>query len=89
MTSRDDQPLPETVEGFMTSVNRHARALVNKGLALLIECVDAGVADAVSKHKETKALCLRAGERHLVVQADAEEQFRQALHVLGYGMPRV
>ncbi len=89
LTSRDDQSLPETVEGFMTGVDRHARALVNKGSALLIECVDADVADAVAQHKETKALCLRAGERYLVVQADAEERFRQARHVLGYGMPRV
>jgi hypothetical protein len=32
---------------------------------------------------------LRAGERHLAVKVEAEEQFRKALHVLGYGMPRV
>jgi hypothetical protein len=89
LTSRDDQLLPETVEGFLTSAERQSRALVNKGSALLIECADADIAAAVAQHKETKALCLRAGKRHLVVQTAVEERFRQALHVLGYGMPRV
>jgi hypothetical protein len=81
--------LPETVEGFIAKSERQARALKNTGVALLIECKDAEIAELIAGHERTKKLCLRAGERHLAVKVEAEEQFRKALHVLGYGLPRV
>jgi hypothetical protein len=87
--ARDEQPLPDTVESFIATTERQAKALVNKGTALLIECVDAAVAEQVATHDVTKPLCQRAGDRHLVVQLDAEGPFRKALHTLGYGMPKV
>jgi hypothetical protein len=59
-----------------------------KGYALLIECAEAEVANMVAHHERTKKFCQRAGERHLVVLVEAENQFRKALHLLGYGMPR-
>lgn len=89
LSSRDDQPLPETVESFLVSTERQAQALVQKGMALLIECVDAEVAEQVAQHELTASLCRRAGECHLVVDVGAEEAFRKALRTLGYGMPRV
>jgi XPB/Ssl2-like helicase family protein len=89
LQSRDEQPLPETVEGFIVTTERRARALKNTGAALLIECADAELAELITNHERTKKLCLRAGERYLVVNTDAEEQFRKAVHLLGYGMPRV
>jgi hypothetical protein len=89
LQSRDEQPLPETVEDFIVTTERQARALKNAGAALLIECADAELAELIANHERTKKLCLRAGERHLVVKMDTEEQFRKAVHVLGYGMPRV
>jgi len=89
LRARDEQPLPETIEGFIVTTERQARALKNTGAALLIECADAELAELIASHERTKKLCLRAGERHLVVKADAEEQFRKAVHLLGYGMPRV
>jgi hypothetical protein len=89
LSARDEQPLPETVEGFIRQTDRHARALKHTGTALLIECADAELAETIATHERTKKLCLRAGDRHLAVKADAEEQFRKALHALGYGMPRV
>ena len=88
LQTRDEQPLPETVESFVTTTERRARALHKKGPALLIECADAEIADLVAHHERTKKFCQRAGERHVVVLADAEEPFRKALHLLGYGMPR-
>ncbi|MGH9939477.1 MAG: hypothetical protein ACREAM_24825, partial [Blastocatellia bacterium] len=85
LQARDEQPLPETVEGFIITTDRQARALKNTGAALLIECAGAEIADLIANHERTKKLCLRAGERHLVVKVDAEEQFRKAVHLLGYG----
>jgi hypothetical protein len=89
LQARDEQPLPETVEGFIVTTDRRARALKNTGVALLVECADAELAELIANHERTKKLCLRAGEKHLAVKADAEEQFRKAIHLLGYGMPRV
>ena len=88
LQTRDEQPLPETVESFVTTTERRAQALHNKGPALLIECADAEIADLVAQHERTQRFCQRAGERHVVVLAEAEEQFRKALHSLGYGLPR-
>ncbi len=89
LASRDEQPLPDTVESFIVTTERQAKALVNKGTALLIECADAELAEHVAGHEVTKAFCQRAGDRHVVIQVDAEDQFRKALHTLGYGMPKV
>lgn len=89
LAARDEQELPDTVEGFFVTTERRAKSCINKGTALLIECADAEIAERVATHEKMKKLCLRAGEKHLVVMADAEEQFRKALRLMGYGMPRV
>ena len=62
--------------------------LVNTGTALLIACAETEIADWIANHALMKKLCLRAGERHLVVPVEVEEPFRKALRSLGYGMPR-
>ena len=87
LSSRDDQPLPEKVEGFLRSTERRARALALRGTALLIECADADLADLLAGNERTAALCQRAGERGLVVPSDFEDAFRKAIRELGYGMP--
>ena len=89
LTSRDEQPLPEVVEGFLRDTQHRARALIPKGRALLIECADEKLAALLATHARTAKLCLRAGERHLAVRAESEDAFRKAIHELGYGMPRV
>ena len=88
LTARDDQPLPETVEGFLDAAAGRAQALVPQGAALLIECADAALADLLATHERTAKLCQRTGERGLVVRAAAEAKFRKAIRELGYGMPR-
>ena len=85
---RDDQPLPETVEGFLRNAERRARALKARGMALLIECADVEVAARLATDERTAKLCLRAGERHLVVRTKSEGAFRKAVRELGYGMPQ-
>lgn len=89
LAARDEQELPDTVVAFIVTTERNARALKQKGAALLIECADAELAELLATHDRTKKLCLRAGEKHLVVKEAEEEAFRKAAHLLGYGMPRV
>lgn len=89
LKARDEQELPETVEGFIVTTERRARACKEKGKALLVECADAEIAERIATHEKMKKLCLRAGEKHLVVMTDAEEQFRKALRLMGYGLPRM
>ena len=86
LTSRDEQDLPETVEGFLRTTEQRARALKQRGNALLIECADAETAALLATDQRTAKLCLRAGDRNLVVPS--EHAFRNAIHALGYGMPR-
>ena len=88
LTSRDEQPLPETVEGFLDTTARRSQALAAQGTALLIECVDATLAEQLATHEPTARLCRRTGERGLVVRTEAEGKFRKALRELGYGMAR-
>ena len=87
LSARDDQPLPETVEGFLRDVERRAHALKSRGTALLLECTDAEVAERLATDERAARHCLRAGERHLVVRTRSEEAFRKAVRALGYGMP--
>ena len=86
LAARDEQPLPETVEGFLRDVERRARALNSRGTAVLFECADEEVAGRLAADDRTAKLCLHAGERILVVRTNAEDAFRKAVRALGYGM---
>lgn len=88
LTARDDQPLPETVEGFLDATARRAQALVPQGPALLVECADAALAELLATQEPTDKLCRRTGERGIVIRAEVEDKFRKAIRQLGYGMPR-
>ena len=87
LAARDDQPLPETVEGFLRRTERDARALSQVGPALLVECASAEIPDRIAADKRAARLCLRAGERHLAVYAAKANAYRRAIHARGYGMP--
>lgn len=83
---RDDQPLPETVEGFLERLTKGAAALKMRGEAFLVECADADVAAALMADSRVAKTCLRAGERHLAVRMKSERAFRNAVRTLGYGL---
>ena len=87
LAARDDQPLPETVDGFLQAAKRGARALKMRGAAMLIDCADAEIAARLTTDKRTARLCLRAGERLLAVPTASEAAFRKAARAMGYGMP--
>ena len=84
--ARDDQPLPETVERFLRDTERRAAALCPTGMALIVECVDADLADLLANNKRTANLCQRVGGRSLIVRTHAEPRFRKEIRKLGYGM---
>lgn len=86
LQAREEQPLPETVESFVKTVQRQGRALKRVGTALLIHCEDAEIVALIAMHKEAAALCLHAGDHHLVVRLEHEEKFRKLVHLLGFGM---
>lgn len=86
LDARDDQLLPETVEGFLRQIERGATALKVDGTALLIECADAEIAARITADRKLAKLCLPAGDRHLVVKTRSEAAFRKAAHAMGYGL---
>lgn len=86
LESRDDMPLPESVESFIRQCERNGKALKTAGSAMLVECRDNETAEAIAGHKETEALCLRAGPKTLVVRSDHLDKFRARVRLLGFGM---
>ena len=86
LQTREDQPLPETVESFIKTTEKQGKALKISGTALLIDCENAEIAAMIATHKETAGLCLRAGDRQLVVRLENEEKFRTLIRILGFGM---
>lgn len=86
LQARDDQPLPETVDAFIQTCQKNGKALKIVGTTLLIECQDAETAATISTHKETAGLCLRAGDRQLVVRLEHEAKFRTLIRILDFGM---
>ncbi|WP_426176665.1 hypothetical protein [Massilia sp. TWR1-2-2] len=86
LQAHDGQPLPALVEAFMRACDKRGKAMKVLAPSLLIECVDADTADLLAAHKDTARLCLRAGQRHLVVRLDQEAKFRKAARGLGYGI---
>ena len=86
LAARDEQPLPETVEGFLRDIEHRARALKSRGTAMLFECADEEVAGRLAADDRTAKLCLRAGERTLVVRTKFEDAFRKAVRALSYGI---
>ena len=82
----DDQPLPETVEGFFKTCESDGRALQNRGEAQLFECRDAKTATAVYAQKELLNQCFRIGETHLAVPTAHLAKFRKVVRSLGLGI---
>ncbi|NPT61307.1 hypothetical protein [Paraburkholderia elongata] len=87
LQTREDQPLPETAESFIRITQQQGKALKIAGTALLIDCENAEIATMIATRKEMAGLCLRAGDRQLVVRRENEEKFRTLIRSLGFGMP--
>ncbi len=88
LEDRDDQPLPEKVEGFLRSIERNGKALSEQGRGLLVECATEEIAEMLSSDKQISKLCIASGKKHLLVREKSEASFRKVVHALGFGMPR-
>lgn len=86
LESCDDQPLPESVEGFLKTVLSNGTALKRGGEAVIFTCRDGATADLLCSRKELAGRCLRLDADRVVVPADAETAFRQVVRALGFGI---
>ena len=86
LQTREDQPLPEAVESFIKITEKQGKAMKISSAALLIDCENEEIAIMIATRKETAGLCLRAGDRQLVIRLENEEKFRTQIRTLGFGM---
>ena len=86
LRTRDPQPLPQTVEGFLEKAERDGRAVRTCGEAMLFECRDAETANLICSHKDLKNICHPSGGAHITVLAPHAEKFRNLVRNLGLGV---
>ena len=86
LQSREEQFLPETVEGFLRETEKRAAALKDKGKAIVIECETAEIADEIAQNSNIKKLCQRFGKKSLVIFEADETKFREIIRKIGYGV---
>lgn len=86
LIERDEQPLPETVEGLLRKLERNAHALQVVGSAVLFECDSEQIATELANNKYTSKFCQLVGKKCLVVKNQKDKAFRKAIHDLGYGL---
>lgn len=86
LEAREEQFLPETVEGFLREMPKRSNALTDKGLTRLFDCESAKIADEIAENPHSKKLCQRVGKNSLMVIESDEKKFREILRKIGYGV---
>lgn len=84
LASRSVGSLPDTVLRLFEDIADRVGRLQDRGLARLVECADSVLAALIANDTRTRKLCMRAGDRHLVVPASSETAFRRAVRDVGY-----
>ena len=85
--ARNEGPLPRTVEVFLDDLTEKAGQLEDLGIARLIACASAHVAQLIAHDRRLRTLCQVAGERQIVFRASDETTVRRVLKELGYVLP--
>ena len=88
LDARSIEPLPQTVQQFLTDVTERSNSLQDIGSVRLIECTTAHIALLIANDSRTKKYCQLAGDRTLTVQLGQETKFRSALRQMGYVLPQ-
>ncbi len=86
LQSREEQLLPETVEGFLRETGKRAVALKDKGAAIIVECETANIADELAGNPHAKKICQRVGVKSIAIFASDEKKFRETIRKIGYGI---
>ncbi|MBE9184816.1 hypothetical protein IQ270_08855 [Microcoleus sp. LEGE 07076] len=88
LEARSVEPLPQTVQQFLTDVRERSNSLQDLGTVKLIECTNAHLALLIANDSRTKKFCQLAGDRTLAVPLGQETKFRTALRQMGYVLPQ-
>jgi len=86
LTERDDQPLPEVVDGLLCKIEKNTDVITMAGNALIMECASANVAKELIASTHVAKLCFVAGFKNLIVPVGKEKAFRKAINMLGYNV---
>lgn len=87
LEQNSSEPLPESVQEFLSDASEKATSLRDLGEARLIECASSHLASLIANDPLTKKYCQLVGSRALVVLAANEGKFRKALRQIGYALP--
>jgi hypothetical protein len=88
LDARSIEPLPQTVQQFLTDVTERSHSVQDIGTVRLIECTTAHLALLIANDSRTKKFCQLAGDRTLAVPLGQETKFRTALRQMGYVLPQ-
>ena len=89
LEQNSSEPLPESVQEFLSNASHKATSLRDLGEAKLIECTSSHLATLIANDPLTKKYCQLVGSRALVVLATHEGKFRKSLRQIGYALPTV
>jgi hypothetical protein len=96
LVANSGEALPLPVIQFLDDLQARTTSLQDLGSARLIRCADTALATLIANDSRTKAFCFLADQpkamiagqaSYLVVPAETETKFRNALKKLGYTLP--
>ena len=85
LSARDEQPLPELVEGFLSRIESRARSIRRAGTGILFECDSAKTVETLLSDKRIAKFSSRTGEKGVFVRTSSEQSFRNAARKMGFG----
>jgi hypothetical protein len=96
LSVNSSEALPQPVAQFLADLKTRTTSLQDLGSARLIRCTDTALATLIANDSRTKAYCFLADQPkaiavgqacYLVVPAETEAKFSNALKKLGYSLP--
>ena len=82
ITSLTSEKTKPAIDDLLKETERRSKAVVKKGEGTLLEC-HVGIRRQILADKTLRRLCLPAGDRHIVILPEKEEQFAASLERLG------
>jgi hypothetical protein len=76
--------VPATVHTLLADLETRAGQIRDLGTHRVLECADPSVATLLAQDRSPRGLCIRLGERHLMLDPAGEPKARAALRKLGY-----